>query len=83
MVKTNFGLTNYISIKIFVASFLIGLLLVYIVGPQTKKVIVYPSPETINRAIFQDNSKSCFLYNEEIVECPLDKKEITTIPIQQ
>jgi hypothetical protein len=73
---------KYISFKIFIASFLIGLLFLYLMGPQNKKVYVYPSPQTVDRAIFQDKAGQCFLYKEENVDCPTNKKEISVIPVQ-
>jgi len=73
---------KYISFKIFVASFLMGLLFLYLMGPQNKKVYVYPSPQTVNKAIFQDKAEQCFLYKEENVDCPSNKKDISMIPVQ-
>ena len=77
-----FKIFKYISFKIFIASFLMGLLFLYLMGPQNKKVFVYPSPQTVDKAIFQDKAKQCFLYKEENVECPTNKKEISVIPVQ-
>lgn len=71
-----------VSLKVFIMSFLIGLLFLYLMGPQTKKVYVYPSPDTIDKAIFQDKANQCFLYKEETVTCPSNKKEISQIPVQ-
>lgn len=73
---------KYISFKIFIASFLMGLLFIYIIGPQNKKVYVYPSPQTVDRAIFKDKAEQCFLFKEENVDCPTNKKEISVIPVQ-
>lgn len=73
---------HHISLKYFLGSFLVGLLFLYLTGPQTKKVYVYPSPETIEKAIFQDKAKQCFLYQEQVVQCPENKKEISSIPVQ-
>jgi len=77
-----FQVFKYISFKYFIASFLIGLLFLYLMGPQTKKVYVYPSPQTIDKAIFQDKADQCFLYKEENVDCPSNKKDISIIPVQ-
>lgn len=77
-----FKIFKIISFKIFIASFLMGLLFLYLMGPQNKKVYVYPSPQTVDRAIFQDKAEQCFLYKEENVDCPLNKKDISMIPVQ-
>jgi hypothetical protein len=75
-------LLNYISIPIFLVSFAVGLFFVYILGPEMKKIYVYPSPETINKVLFKDKADNCFYFKEEVVECPSDESLISTIPIQ-
>jgi hypothetical protein len=75
-------LLNYISIPIFLVSFAVGLFFVYILGPEMKKIYVYPSPETVNNVLFKDKADNCFYFKEEVVECPSDESLISTIPIQ-
>lgn len=75
-------LLNYISIPIFLVSFAVGLFFVYILGPEMKKIYVYPSPETINKVLFKDKADNCFYFKEEVVECPSDESLISSIPIQ-
>lgn len=75
-------LLDYISIPIFLISFILGLLFIYILGPQTKKIVVYPSPENINQILFKDTANNCFYYDEQEVNCPKDASSISTIPIQ-
>jgi hypothetical protein len=75
-------LFNYISIRAFLISFSIGLFFVYVLGPEMKKIYIYPSPEIIGKVLFKDKADNCFSFEEEIVECPTDKTKISTIPIQ-
>jgi hypothetical protein len=75
-------LLNYISLPAFLISFAIGLFFVYIWGPETKIVYIYPSPETVNKVLFKDKANNCFYFEEEEVECPKDKSQISTIPMQ-
>jgi hypothetical protein len=75
-------LLNYISIPIFLVSFAIGIFFVYILGPEMKKIYIYPSPENINKVLFKDKADNCFTFQEEIVECPKDPSLISSIPIQ-
>lgn len=77
-----FKIFKYISFKIFISSFIIGLFFLYLMGPPHKNVYVYPSPQTVDKAIFQDKTQQCFLYKEENVDCPLNKKDISVIPVQ-
>lgn len=75
-------LLNYISIPVFLVSFAVGLFFVYILGPEMKKIYVYPSPETVNKVLFKDKADNCFYFKEEVVNCPSDKSQISSIPIQ-
>ena len=74
---------DYISIPIFVISFILGFVFIYIVGPATKTIFVYPSPENVNKILFKDNANNCFYYDEQEVTCPTDLSAISTIPIQR
>ena len=73
---------NYISLPVFLVSFAIGLFFIYVLGPEMKKIYIYPSPETINKVLFKDKADNCFYFEEEVVECPKDESLISKIPIQ-
>jgi len=73
---------NYVSIPVFLISFIIGLLFTYILGPETKTVYIYPSPESVGRVLFKDKADNCFYFEEKVVDCPSDTGLISTIPIQ-
>jgi hypothetical protein len=73
---------NYISLPAFLISFAIGLFFIYVLGPEMKTIYIYPSPENIHKVLFKDKADNCFYFEEEIVECPKDETQISTIPIQ-
>jgi hypothetical protein len=75
-------LLNYISLPAFIISFAIGLFFIYILGPKMKTIYIYPSPENVDKILFKDKADNCFLFKEEVVECPKDKTTIFGIPIQ-
>jgi hypothetical protein len=75
-------LLNYISIPVFIISFAIGLFFVYVLGPKMKKVLIYPSPENVDKILFKDNADNCFYFKPVEVSCPTDESKITSIPIQ-
>jgi hypothetical protein len=73
---------DYISFPVFFVSLAIGLFFIYILGPDTKKVYIYPSPDTIEQILFKDDANNCFKYEPEEVTCPKDESKIANVPVQ-
>jgi hypothetical protein len=73
---------DYISFPVFFVSLAIGLFFIYILGPDTKKVYIYPSPDNIEKILFKDDANNCFQYEPEEVKCPKDESKITNVPVQ-
>ncbi len=47
-----------------------------------KKVLIFPSPENVDKVLFKDNADNCFYFKPVEVSCPSDESKITNIPIQ-
>lgn len=73
---------NYISIPTFFISFFIGILFIYIYGPEYKKVYIYPSIDIINTTLYRDNANNCFRLETEEVNCSNNKNEYFHLPLQ-
>ncbi len=73
---------KYISLPLFLSSLAIGLFVVYIWGPETKTIFIYPSPENVEKILFKDNANNCFYLKPVEVKCPADASTISTVPIQ-
>jgi hypothetical protein len=73
---------EYISFRVFMVSFAIGLFFVYIYGPEMKTIYIYPSPENIDKIIFKDKADNCFRYEANEIECPKDNSILSKIPLQ-
>jgi hypothetical protein len=75
-------LLQYISIKVFILSFIIGLIFVYFFGEEERKVYVYPTPQNIGKIQYKDSVSNCFTFSSKEVKCPSDNNMISKIPIQ-
>jgi hypothetical protein len=73
---------DYISFPIFFISFAVGLLFIYLIGPEIKTIYIYPSPENVDKVLFKDKADNCFYFEPESVQCPKDENLISKIPIQ-
>jgi hypothetical protein len=71
-----------INYKVFLISFILGIFFVYMVLPQNKVIVVYPTPDNINKISVKDTSNTCFKYKAQKVSCPNDKSKIFNYPVQ-
>jgi len=74
--------TKYISIQVFIISFFIGGLIVYLQSPLREKIFVYPTPYNNKDIEYKDKNDNCFMFKYKEVKCPLDKQNIKKIPMQ-
>ena len=73
---------NYISLPAFILSFFIGLVFIYILGPEEKKVFLYPNPQNILNTLYKDKADQCFQFKSKAMACPADSSLIQDVPIQ-
>ena len=76
-------LLKYISLPIFIISFALGLLFVYVLGPETKNIYVYPTPQTYSKYQYKDNADQCFEFKPVSDVCPINPLAIKTVPVQK
>ena len=74
---------DYISFPIFFISFAVGLLFIYLIGPEIKTIYIYPSPQNYLKTQYKDISDQCFKFNPVETKCPINPFSIKSIPIQQ
>jgi len=75
-------LIDKINLFYFLLSLCFGLFLCYITSPIPDIIIKYPTPENSEKEIYKDNADNCFRFKSIEVKCPIQKKKILTIPIQ-
>ncbi len=64
---------------LFLASFVIGMIFVYISPAEHKTVLVFPSPGNIKKIQYKDKADQCFDLSAKLVDCTKGAKNI---PIQ-
>jgi len=64
---------------LFLVSFVIGMIFVYISPAQHKTVLVFPSPTNIKEIQYKDKAAQCFDISAKLVDCTKGAKNI---PIQ-
>lgn len=75
--------TKYISIPVFLSSFIIGLIFIYFLGPETKTIYKYPSPSNYKDILYKDKVDQCFKFNLVEGQCPINPLAIKTVPVQE
>lgn len=70
-----------ISPTYFLISLFIGLFITYSFTPMPKVVYKYPTPENADDTIYENESKTCYKYEPQEIDCPRDKSMIKDTPI--
>lgn len=65
----------------FFISFFIGLLICYIMEPDQKIVVKFPSPINADKIIYKDIDNSCYKIKASKESCPIDKNLIKEQPL--
>ena len=73
---------GYINWPIFLVSFIIGSIFVYISTTETKIISVYPTPENVGRYVYVDEVGTCYSYRPSQEKCDEDETKIKDIPAQ-
>lgn len=75
-------LLKLFSLPVFLISFAIGVLIVYLTSPPPREIMVYPTPENVGEVLYKDTANQCYQFIPNEIKCPNDDKEITSIPPQ-
>lgn len=73
---------KYISVPIFIISFLIGMVYIYMSSPPTRSILVYPTVDNINKFQYIDKAENCFTFETKEDKCPFNTGPLKKIPIQ-
>lgn len=73
---------KYISIPIFIISFIIGMVYIYMSNPPTRSILIYPTVDNNNKFQYKDKADNCFNFAAKEEKCPFNPGTLKTIPIQ-
>jgi hypothetical protein len=73
---------GFIRWPVFFISLAVGLFFVYMVQPKFKEVLVFPTPENIDKIQYMDHSETCYEFQEEEIACPAEKQNIENYSVQ-
>jgi len=76
-------ISKYVNIPVFLMSFAFGVFAVYVTLPDTKRIMVYPSPDNIDIIQYKDKAHNCFRFQETSVSCPKGSGNVVAkVPMQ-
>tara|TARA_Y100000992_G_C21250623_1_gene485662 strand:- start:222 stop:455 length:234 start_codon:yes stop_codon:yes gene_type:complete len=75
-------LHKYINFKAFLISFAVGVFYIYLTDDYKKVIIVYPTPDNIDKNVFLDKSNNCFKYRLNQAKCPNDLSKIVDVGVE-
>jgi hypothetical protein len=66
---------EYVSLKWFLISFSLGLMVVLLFVPPPSVVVKFPNPETAGQMMYKDSAGACFKYKAVPVDCTPGAKQ--------
>jgi len=82
ILAANFNFMRFINVPVFLASFFLGLIAVYITVDDTRRIFVYPTPDNVASMQYRDKAGTCFDFKSKEVTCPANNGDIAKIPAQ-
>ena len=73
---------KFVHIPVFILSFAIGMLFVYLYTDEKRVIYVYPTPENVHLLQYKDSTGTCFHFTQSEVEGPKNASDIAKLPVQ-
>lgn len=73
---------KFFSFPVFLISFAIGVLIVYLTSAAPRQIMVYPTPENVGDLLYKDKADACYRFMPKEVSCPRDETQVKKIPPQ-
>ena len=76
------SLLSFVRVFPFSLGLLVGLFLVFVLGPATLPQWRYPNAENASQLVYRDRNGTCFRYDLKTVDCDKNEARITAFPLQ-
>ena len=73
---------KYISLPVFIISFILGMIYIYISAPPTRNILIYPTVDNVNKFQYKDKAENCFTFIAKEENCPYITSSLKKVPIQ-
>ena len=74
-------LLKLFNFKYFLISFSIGVLYIYLTEDYKKVIILYPTPDNVDKYVYVDKSNNCFNFDLQEMNCSDNEKDYVDIKI--
>ena len=64
-------------IQLFVISFIVGMIFVYLSPVEYKTIVVYPTLNNLKKVQYKDTTNNCFNFTARLVDCTKKAKVIS------
>ncbi len=65
----------------FLVGISIGLVILYVYKPPPVVVVKHPTPENVDKVIYQDDDRNCYKYQAKEVKCPVNMNLVLDHPL--
>lgn len=76
------NLIQFINVPLFLASLIVGVVIVYFTLPDQRKIYIYPTPDNIDVLQYRDKTNTCFEFKQTEVKCPSNNSFISKVSAQ-
>lgn len=76
------SLLSFVSPFPFTLGLVVGLFLVFVMGPATITQWRFPNLENAGQVVYRDSNGTCFRYDVRRVDCDKNEARIAAFPLQ-
>jgi hypothetical protein len=73
---------KYISVPVFILSFIVGMVYIYMSSVPTRSILIYPTVDNSHKFQYVDKAENCFVFDAKEENCAFNTGTLKKIPIQ-